>query len=295
MDQVLLHTHKKTVEDFLAKVLPRQQSTAHKFYESMTYSVLNGGKRLRPLLVYLAGRALGIQPERLHAAAAAVELIHCYSLVHDDLPAMDDDDLRRGLPTCHKAFDEATAILTGDALQTLAFQILADDEFNPHSAEQRIAMVSALAKAAGLAGMVLGQAEDMAAEQQELSLNELIKLHQHKTGALFSVCAELAWIASDSKDFIIRDALINYGYSIGLAFQIQDDILDVTGDTAIIGKPAGSDQKANKSTFIQLLGLKEARQQVTVHLNQAIAALKTLGANGNILHEFAEYLIDRRY
>lgn len=295
MDQSLLNTHKKTVEEFLAKVLPEQQFASHKFYGALTYAVLNGGKRLRPLLVYTAGQALNVQPERLHAAAAAVELVHCYSLVHDDLPAMDDDDLRRGLPTCHKAFNEATAILAGDALQSLAFQTLANGEDNPNSAEQRIAMVLALAKAIGCNGMVLGQAEDMAAEYKQLTLSELITLHQHKTGELFKVCVELAWIVSESQDLAILDALINYSYSFGLAFQIQDDILDVTADTAIIGKPAGSDLKSHKATFTQLFGLEEAKNQVTLNLTKASAALQPLGTNGYILRELAESLIDREY
>lgn len=257
---------------------------------AMRYSVLNNGKRLRPLLVYAVGEALQTPIARLHAAAVSVELIHCYSLIHDDLPAMDDDDLRRGLPSCHKAFDEATAILAGDALQALAFEVLCDSEFNPVGSEQQVAMIRELARASGATGMVLGQALDLAAEEKNIQLSELITLHNHKTGALFTACIELSFLASPyAADQKIHQQLQDFGKNLGLAFQIQDDILDVTSDTATLGKPAGSDQKLHKSTFPSLLGLKTAQNQANHYLQQAIESLIPLGKQATILKDLARH------
>lgn len=291
--QAFLVTHKQLIEALLARLLPTQEA-AHKLFAAMRYSVLNNGKRLRPAMVYAAGMALNTPIEKLHAAAASVELIHCYSLIHDDLPAMDDDDLRRGQPTCHKAFDEATAILAGDALQTMAFQILADAELNPVNPQQQVNMITALTRAAGAAGMILGQAEDMAAEGQLLSLDKLIKLHQHKTGALFTACMELCLIASGrDNDHTARESLLDYAKNIGLAFQIQDDILDVTGDDLILGKRTGSDQAANKSTFPELLGLEEAIQHANLNLSKATKAVEPLGDSAEMLKKLAYYILHR--
>lgn len=290
---VYLQHHKSLLDEFLSKILPKPDPQ-HKLFDAMRYSVLNDGKRLRPALVYATGDVLQLTKAKLHGVAAAVELIHCYSLIHDDLPAMDDDDLRRGLPSCHKAFDEATAILAGDALQALAFEVLGDPELNPNAANQQIAMIKQLAKAVGSAGMVLGQALDMASEHKVLNLPNLITLHRHKTGDLFNACIELAILADvNSVNNETKEFLRSYGQHLGLAFQIQDDILDVTGTTATIGKPQGSDQKHAKSTFTSLLGLENARKHADEHLNQALAAAAQLGPTGETLINLAKYLITR--
>lgn len=291
--QSFLNEHKTIIERFLDKLLPSQQSQ-HNLFAAIRYSVLNNGKRLRPGLVYATGEVLGVSENTLHGAAAAVELIHCYSLIHDDLPAMDDDDLRRGKPTCHKAYNEATAILAGDALQTLAFQVLADTELNPVSPQQQVAMISALAKAIGPSGMILGQAEDMAAEHRLLTLTELTKLHNHKTGALFKACIELSLIASEHEHTPrYRESLLDYGHNLGLAFQIQDDILDVTSTDAELGKTVGADFEAGKSTFPSLLGLEGAQHHANAALQTAKQALEPLGTASNLLKDLANYLLNR--
>jgi len=275
------------------KLLPIT-SNNNRLSAAMRYSVMNNGKRLRPLLVYAVGEALQTPIAKLHAVAASVELIHCYSLIHDDLPAMDNDDLRRGLPSCHKAFDEATAILAGDALQTLAFEVLCDAELNPVGTRQQLAMIQALARASGATGMILGQALDLAAEGKNLGLSELITLHQHKTGALFSACIELSFLASSCMtDQKLHQQLQNFGKNLGLAFQIQDDILDVTGDTATLGKLVGSDQKLHKSTFPSLLGLETAQIQADAYLHKAIEAIAELGEQAEILRNLATHLKNR--
>ncbi len=261
---------------------------------AMRYSVLNNGKRLRPLIVYAVGEALQTPPNKLHAAAASVELIHCYSLIHDDLPAMDDDDLRRGLPSCHKAFDEATAILAGDALQALAFEILCDPKLNPVTAKQKVAMIQSLTRASGASGMVLGQALDLAAQNNNIELSKLTTLHKYKTGALFKACIELSFIASNqATDNELRKQLQNFGKNLGLAFQIQDDILDVTSNTITLGKPVGSDIKLNKSTYSSLLGLENAQIQADYYFKQAIDSLAVLGEKAEILINLATYVKNR--
>jgi geranylgeranyl pyrophosphate synthase len=290
--QEFLQQHKQIIEDFLVRLLPHQ--TSQSLYAAMQYSVLNNGKRLRPALVYATGKVLETPIDKLNAAAAAVELVHCYSLVHDDLPAMDDDDLRRGMPSCHKAFGEATAILTGDALQSMAFEVLSDPELNPLAVSLQIEMIQVLSKAIGSRGMVLGQAQDMAAENQAINLESLIQLHKYKTGCLFNACIELALIASEQNNkAVVREALLDYGTNIGLAFQIQDDILDATSDDITLGKPAGSDIAAGKSTFITLLGVDGAREYAALALQQAIDALSPLGYKANILSDLAMHLINR--
>lgn len=289
-----MQAYKQRIEAWLSKLLTFKPTNGNDLLAAMSYSVLNNGKRLRPALVYATGVALNVPLERLDAAAASVELIHCYSLVHDDLPAMDDDDLRRGMPTCHKAYSEATAILTGDALQALAFQILADPELNPISPQQQIAMVHGLAKAAGPAGMVLGQAQDLAAEHKTVALDELTTLHNNKTGALFRACVELSLIASDHKDEAkIRTALDGYAYNLGLAFQIQDDILDITSDDTTLGKPVGSDQALGKSTFPGLLGLSAARQKANDTFDKALVYLEQINSDTSELKSLANLLVIR--
>lgn len=288
-----IQEHKQIIEDLLIKILPKTAAN-NSLLDAMRYSVLNGGKRLRPALVYAAGDVFNIQQYNLHAAAISVELIHCYTLIHDDLPCMDNDDLRRGLPSCHKAFDEATAILAGDALQSLAFQVLSDPKLNPVSPKKQIAMVNVLAKAVGATGIVLGQAEDLAAEHRILNLQELSALHNHKTGALFTACIELSTLTMQGElDRSLLNKLLTYSYHIGLAYQIQDDILDVIGDTKTIGKPIGSDQKLQKATFTNLLGITTAQAHTDNNLQLALEALAPFGTNADILRSFARYLTNR--
>jgi farnesyl diphosphate synthase len=228
--------------------------------EAMRYALLLGGKRARPFLVYITGTMLGCQVEDLDTPASAIECIHAYSLSHDDLPAMDNDELRRGKPTCHVQFDEATAILTGDALQTLAFSILAEGQLSPDGDDHRIKMVQVLAEASGASGMCMGQALDLGAENRQISLNELEEVHRNKTGALIRCAVRLGALAAGQKGVEILPQLDRYSSAIGLAFQVQDDILDIISDTETLGKPQGSDNKLSKSTYPSLLGLHRAQE-----------------------------------
>lgn len=255
---------------------------------AMRHGLLVGGKRLRPVLVYAAGRALGADDALLDAPAAAVELIHAYSLVHDDLPAMDDDDLRRGQPTVHKAYDEATAILAGDALQALAFEVLARAEH-----PRLPALMRTLAEAAGRDGMVAGQALDLAAVGGQPDVAALATMHGHKTGALIRAAVRLGALSAAADDDPRVAALETYARAVGLAFQIHDDILDVTGDTATLGKTAGADAAHDKPTYPALLGLDGARAKADGLLEEALAALVPLGEAAAPLAELARYMIER--
>jgi farnesyl diphosphate synthase len=250
----------------------------------------SGGKHLRALLVYACGETLGVTPERLDTAACAVEFIHAYSLVHDDLPGMDNDDLRRGHPTVHKAYDEATAILVGDALQTLAFDVLANRGML--DAEQKISMVSCLSLAVGSLGMAGGQAVDMASEGSVLSIEQLESMHGRKTGALIRAACQLAGIAARASD-AQSEALEIYGKCIGLAFQIQDDVLDQTGDTATLGKTAGKDQVQHKSTFPSLLGLAQAQHRAAGLFNEARVAAGRISDDPAPLLWLTDYIQQR--
>ncbi|WNW12041.1 (2E,6E)-farnesyl diphosphate synthase [Pseudomonas sp. DTU_2021_1001937_2_SI_NGA_ILE_001] len=263
-------------------------------YAAMRYSVMNGGKRVRPLLVYAACQALGGAPEDANGAACAVELIHAYSLVHDDLPAMDDDDLRRGQPTTHKAFDEACAILAGDGLQSLAFSALADPRLNNRDAETRLQMVDALARAAGPAGMVGGQAIDLGSVGLKLDQAALENMHRHKTGALIEASVRLGALASGHADAARLDALQLYARAIGLAFQVQDDILDVESDTATLGKRQGADIARDKPTYPALLGLEAAKAYALELRDQALEALRGFDDAAEPLRELARYIVERR-
>lgn len=255
---------------------------------AMRHGVLVGGKRLRPVLVYAAGRALGGRDEDLDAPAMALELIHAYSLVHDDLPAMDDDDLRRGQPTVHKAFDEATAILAGDALQTLAFEVLA------RAAHPRLpALMLTLAVAAGRDGMAAGQALDLAAVGGHPDVEALATMHGHKTGALIRAAVRLGGLVAVDEEDPRLAALEAYAEAIGLAFQIHDDVLDVTGDTATLGKASGADAARDKPTYPALLGLDGARSRAHELVEDAVAALAPLGGAGAPLVDLARYMIER--
>lgn len=278
----------------LAHHLPPADHYPARLHEAMRYAS-DGGKRLRPLLVYLGGHALGTDPRRLDAAACAIEMIHAYSLVHDDLPAMDDDALRRGRPTTHVAFDEATAILVGDALQALAFQTLAEDERSGLSAGQRLRMIALLASAAGSRGMVGGQAVDLESEHRQLTLAELEALHIHKTGALIRACLQMAGVAADNAPPVAIEALDRYGKCVGLAFQIQDDVLDIEGSSATLGKTAGKDHANGKSTYPSLLGLGEARRRADELFAQARDALAPLGEVAAALIAYTESIRRRAH
>ncbi|OEC37859.1 geranyl transferase [Pseudomonas sp. 1D4] len=265
-----------------------------RLYQAMRYSVTNGGKRVRPLLVYAACEALGGDLAQADGAACAVELIHAYSLVHDDLPAMDDDDLRRGKPTTHKAFDEACAILAGDGLQALAFEVLADRRRNPQDGDTRLAMITALAQASGPAGMVGGQAIDLGSVGIRLDQAALETMHRHKTGALIEASVRLGALASGRADDTLLRALQVYARAVGLAFQVQDDILDVESDTATLGKTQGKDQAADKPTYPALLGLDAAKDYALELRDQALHALRPLGEAAEPLRALARYIVERR-
>ena len=265
-----------------------------RLYEAMRYSVMNGGKRVRPLLAYAACQALGGQAEQASGAACAVELIHAYSLVHDDLPAMDDDDLRRGQPTTHKKFDEACAILAGDGLQSLAFSALLDPRLSDCSSEIRLQMVTALAHAAGPAGMVGGQAIDLGSVGVKLDQTALEQMHRHKTGALIEVSVRLGALASGHAQPDQLQALQTYAQAIGLAFQVQDDILDVESDTATLGKRQGADIARDKPTYPALLGLDAAKAYALELRDQALQALRPFDAAAEPLRELARYIVERR-
>ncbi|HCE5210275.1 TPA: (2E,6E)-farnesyl diphosphate synthase [Vibrio parahaemolyticus] len=262
--------------------------------QAMKYGLLLGGKRVRPFLVYITGQMLGCKPEDLDTPASAIECIHAYSLIHDDLPAMDDDDLRRGQPTCHIKFDEATAILTGDALQTLAFTIIADGPLNPSAESQRVNMIKALAHSSGANGMCVGQALDLGAENRQVSLAEMEEIHRKKTGALIDCAVKLGALAAGEKGIEVLPHLERYSKAIGLAFQVQDDILDIISDTETLGKPQGSDQELNKSTYPSLLGLEGAIEKAHTLLQEALQALEAIPYNTQLLEEFARYVIERK-
>ena len=289
-----LPVYQSQVEVALARTLPADTLPPARLHQAMRYAALGGGKRLRPALVYATGEALGITLQEVDGPACAVELIHAYSLVHDDLPAMDDDDLRRGKPTCHRAFDEATAILVGDALQALAFRCLADGPCGRAAADTRLVMIQQLATAAGSRGMAGGQAMDLEAEGRELDIAELENLHIHKTGALIRASVLLGALAGRPEDSALVECLDHYAKCIGLAFQIQDDILDVEGDTAELGKNSGADQQRGKATYPALLGMSEAKSHARELTDEAIRSLNAFGTEGDVLRGVAHYIIQRR-
>ncbi len=259
----------------------------------MRYSTLGGGKRLRPMLAYSASLACNGLLEQADAAAAAVEMIHAYSLIHDDLPAMDDDDLRRGKPTCHIAFGEATAVLAGDALQALAFEVLALDTRPERAPSTHVEMLRVLAAACGAHGMAGGQAFDLDAVGHPLTQIELERMHAHKTGALIRASVQLGALAAGESDPTRIDALLHYGHSVGLAFQIRDDILDIEGDTEVIGKPQGSDAAQNKPTYPAILGLDASRILAEQLRHDAIDALAIFDHHADQLRDLAHYAVDR--
>lgn len=281
------------IELELDKRLPNANFIPKTLHQAMRYSVLNGGKRTRPLLTYATGKALGLQEIVLDAQACAVEFIHVYSLIHDDLPAMDNDDLRRGKPTCHRAFDEATAILAGDALQALAFDTLSNDRAIQVDAKLRLKMIGILSKASGSEGMVGGQAIDLAAVGQKLCLPELENMHIHKTGALIRASVNLAVLSKPDVEPNKAKQLDHYAKCIGLSFQVKDDILDVESDTSTLGKTQGKDIDNDKPTYPSLLGLTGAKEKALELHNEAINSLTEFGAEADLLRELSLYIIER--
>ncbi len=289
-----LRGYQARVQSFLDTVLPTAEIIPQRLHAAQRYAVLSGGKRLRPLLVYCTGEALGIPASTLDAPAAAVELIHSYSLVHDDLPAMDDDDLRRGRPTTHRAFDEATAILAGDALQVLAFSLLARDRAAGVSSAARLKMIQILADASGTEGMAGGQALDLCAVGRSINLEELEAMHRLKTGALIRASVLLAAACAPALTPAEWEALDGYSQDIGLAFQIQDDILDVEGSTLDLGKTIGADAARAKPTYPSVLGLDAAKARARELQRRACDRLVPFSGRAQVLAWLACYVVDRR-
>lgn len=289
-----LQRYQKRVELALDARLPPARRTPARLHEAMRYVTLDGGKRVRASLVYASGEAVGAEDSALDTPACAVELIHAYSLVHDDLPSMDDDALRRGKPTCHIAFDEATALLAGDALQSLAFEILAEDRALTVSAERRAQMITLLAQAAGSIGMAGGQAIDLASAGKAVTIEQLEEMYARKTGALIRASVLLGAYARAGFGAGIQQALEEYSRAVGLAFQITDDILDVEGNAETLGKNPGVDMARSKPTYPQLLGLSEAKVRAKRLHTQALESLAPLGDNGRTLAELAGFIIERR-
>jgi geranylgeranyl diphosphate synthase type II len=286
------------IEHELSARLPAIEVQPSRLHEAIRYSVLGGGKRVRPALIYATGAALGVPESMLDGAACAVELIHAYSLVHDDLPAMDNDDLRRGRPTCHKAFDEATAILVGDSLQVLAFELLANGPGLPADAATRLKLVQLLAIASGTSGMAGGQALDLAAIGRKLSLAEVEEMHVRKTGALIHACVMMGAACAPQLAENLTRALDEYARAIGLAFQIQDDLLDVEGDVAVIGKATGADRALDKPTYPSVAGVEASHQRMHELHARALSALQALDAAGlqsAPLAAMSDWLVLRKY
>ncbi|MDJ0812675.1 MAG: polyprenyl synthetase family protein [Woeseiaceae bacterium] len=279
------------VENVLDEVLPAATVQPKRLHDAMRYAVFNGGKRVRPLLVYAAGECLGLREDALDAPAAAIELIHAFSLVHDDLPAMDDDDIRRGKPTVHRQFDEATAILAADALQPLAFSVLANVGDAPPGASARL--VGIVADAAGSIGMTGGQSMDLAAEGKSLTVDEIEHMYALKTGALIHAAVMCAAALSENLPDDRASAIDAFGRTIGIAFQIKDDILDVEGDTEVIGKRSGADQRLGKATFPGLVGIDEARARCGSLLRSALEQLDDFGADADSLRWLARFVVER--
>ena len=280
------------VEKMLDALLSAEDAPEMRLYEAMRYATLGGGKRLRPFLVMQSADLFGVSDRSALRTGAALELVHCYSLVHDDLPAMDDDDLRRGRPTVHKKFDDATAILAGDALLPLAFEILADIDTHAN-ARTRIALISALAKASGAHGMVGGQMIDLQAESRILDIGEITRLQRLKTGELIAFACEAGAILGGATDDA-REALRGYAHDLGLAFQITDDLLDVEGTAEEVGKAVNKDEDAGKATFVSILGVERAHTQANRLADQAISHLAMFGDRADLLSQAARFVVERR-
>ena len=285
--------YQQRVDKALDYWLPTDSVNPVELHKAMRYSVMAPGKRVRPVLIYATASVLGLDLDRVDGAAAAVEIMHAYSLIHDDLPAMDDDDLRRGRPTCHKQFNEATAILAGDALQALAFYILSHDPKMTNDHKSRLQMIEKLSLFTGSRGMAGGQAIDLASVGKPLNIAELETMHIHKTGALIRTCVQLAALSTDQLDKDKFKALDSYAKCIGLSFQVQDDILDVVGDTQTLGKPQGSDYERNKPTFPSIIGLDASREKALNLHHKAIEALSIFGEEAEILRYISAWFVER--
>lgn len=285
-------TYSRRVNQLLERALPARIPGGERLLDAMSYSLLGAGKRVRPILVYASAEAVNgdMQAALVDACACAVECMHAYSLIHDDLPAMDDDDLRRGEPTCHIAFDEATAILAGDALQCLAFETLLNVDA---PATQVVAVARELGRASGATGMVVGQAIDLGAVDTSPSMDLLEQMHVHKTGALIEAAVIMGAVASGIEERKTLRALRTFAKAVGLSFQVQDDILDVTSDTASLGKRTGADQERNKPTYVSLLGLDEAKRKAQQLHEEAIDALAGFGSKAGILRDLSAYIVQR--
>lgn len=292
--ETLTH-YRQRVDNALLTHLPALESSGTQLPTVMHYAVTNGGKRVRPVLTYATGKALNLSLDRVDVAACALEMMHAYSLVHDDLPAMDDDDLRRGKPTCHKAFDEALAILAGDALQALAFTILARNRDPLVSDTAKLRMVEILGEASGAKGMAAGQAIDLESVGHTLTLDELENMHNHKTGALIQASVLLPAALSESTDPELMPRLEGYAGAVGLCFQIVDDILDVVSDTETLGKKQGADIALNKPTYPALLGLEGAREHAQRMHQTALSHLDGLGPDFDELRTLSAYIMQRTY
>ena len=279
------------VADALDDALPPATQAPKRLHDAMRYAVFNGGKRVRPLLVYATGECLGLREDLLDAPATAIELIHAFSLVHDDLPAMDDDDIRRGNPTLHRQFDEATAILAADALQPLAFSVLAG--IPDASSETRVRLIRLVADAVGSVGMTGGQSMDLAAEGKVLTAAEIEHMYSLKTGALIHASVAAAVLLADKLPADRASAIDAFGRTIGIAFQIKDDILDVEGETEVIGKQSGADQRLGKATYPGLVGIEEARARCNSHLRSALEQLDDFGDDAGPLRWLARYIVER--
>lgn len=291
--QDYLQACQKRIDSHLDQQFSNSHPGLERLYAAMRYSVIGGGKRVRPLLAYASCEALGGTDTPVDVVAGAVELIHAYSLIHDDLPAMDDDDLRRGRPTCHRAFDEATAILAGDALQALAFEWISRE--GSWQAETRLRMTTLLARAAGPQGMVGGQAIDLASVGVQLDQNALEDMHQHKTGALIRASVQLGALATERADDSQLMALEQYARCIGLAFQVQDDIIDIESDTSVSGKQQGADHARGKPTYPAMLGLDGAHALARSLCDQAISTLEPFGSPADRLRQVAHYIVERQF
>ena len=287
----ILDQYTRRINQQLENWLPKESDPPAALHQALRYAVLGSGKRIRPILLYATGEALNVPPERLDAPACAVELMHSYSLIHDDLPAMDNDDLRRGRPTCHKAFDEATAILAGDAIQALAFSVLANDPAN--SPDQRITMIQLLAKYAGSLGMVGGQAIDLASVNKQPSKKEIEHMHRLKTGALIKSSVLMAVTASQVNNPEIYNHFARFADCIGLIFQIRDDILDIQSDTEILGKPQGSDAAQNKPSYPSTVGMEKAEHAANDLLRQACDEIDHLDFQWEALYAVSHYIMTR--
>ncbi len=292
-------THQTHFESVLKRLLPQAEILPQRLHGAMRYSVLEGGKRVRPLLAYAAGELAGAPVERVEIAAAAVELIHAYSLVHDDMPCMDDDVLRRGKPTCHVEYDEATALLVGDALQSMAFQLLSEHRLSDDT-DRQLQMVKLLAVASGSRGMAGGQAIDLGSVGKQLTLPELEQMHIRKTGALIRAAVMLGALCSSDKnrgtlDQPQLDKLDRFGKNLGLAFQVVDDVLDSEADTATLGKTAGKDADNNKPTYVTLLGVSAAKKMAEELHRDALEALTEFGTEAQRLRELADFVVKRKY